>query len=208
VGAADGVRGGLADADVAHLARSDQLAEGTEGLLDGCVGVDAVLVVEVDDVDAQPLERAVDGLADVLRTAVVAAGAHAVVVELVAELGGQHDLVAALGQHAGEQPLVGQGAVDVGGVEEGDAQVEGAVQRGGRLGVVEGAVPGAHAHAAQALGGDGEALCSECAGVHDPILRRRRGVGGPGQRVSCTVSTPGSPEPSAQPPSAVHSQPA
>src|SRR3712207_8292110 len=41
-----------------------------DGLLDRRVGVDAVQVVEVDVVDAQPLERALDRAADVLGRAI------------------------------------------------------------------------------------------------------------------------------------------
>jgi hypothetical protein len=61
----------------------------------GTSRVDAVLVVEVDDVDAEPLQRRVAAGAHVLgrplmprKPPAVAASAH------VAELGGEHDLVA------------------------------------------------------------------------------------------------------------------
>ena len=39
----------------------------------GTFGIDAVLIEEVDRLDLQPLERAFDGLLDVLRAAVQAA---------------------------------------------------------------------------------------------------------------------------------------
>src|SRR6266536_3355709 len=47
VGAADRVRAGLGQADVAHLALGDQVGQGADGLLDGRVRVDPVLVVEI-----------------------------------------------------------------------------------------------------------------------------------------------------------------
>ena len=66
VRAADRVGRGLAEADVAHLALLDELAHRADRLLDRNVGVDAVLVVEVDVIGAQPLQRAVDRAAHVL----------------------------------------------------------------------------------------------------------------------------------------------
>ena len=54
------VRGrGLGQAEVAHLALLHQLGHGAHRLLDRRVGVDAVLVVEVDHLDAEPLQALV-----------------------------------------------------------------------------------------------------------------------------------------------------
>ena len=55
VRAADRLRRGLGQAEVAHLARLDELRHRADGLLDRHADVDAVLVVEVDVVDAEPL---------------------------------------------------------------------------------------------------------------------------------------------------------
>ena len=57
-------------------------------------------------------------------------------------------------------------AVHVGGVEQRDAEFERAVERRLRLSVVAGSVGLAHAHAAQALRGDGEAEAAEVHGSH------------------------------------------
>ena len=109
--------------------------EGADRVLDGSVRIDAVLVVEVDVVGAQPSERSLDRGADVGRTAVEmerttpGVGDHA-------ELGGQHHLVAAIGDGPTDQLLVGVGAVDLSGVDEGDSQVERPVDGPDRLGVV------------------------------------------------------------------------
>ena len=73
-------------------------------------------------INAQALERGVCGLSYVLRSAVDAEPA-AVGVSLVAELGGQHDLVPPAGDRSAHQPLVGERAVHVGGVQEVDARV-------------------------------------------------------------------------------------
>ena len=60
VGAADGCRPGLGQPDVQDLSLGHQFGEGADGVLDGSVRVDAVLVVEVDAVGSEPLQRALD----------------------------------------------------------------------------------------------------------------------------------------------------
>ena len=67
VGAADRVRAGLGQADVQDLALGDQLGQRADGLLDGRVRVDPVLVVEIDVIGAEPLQGALDRGADVGR---------------------------------------------------------------------------------------------------------------------------------------------
>ena len=69
---------------------------------------------------------------------------------------------------AAEQLLVGAGAhaVELGGVEERDAELEGSSDRGDALVVVAGAVGHRHAHRAEAEGGDFEAFFAEGALLH------------------------------------------
>ena len=87
----------------------------------------------------------------------------AVLAALDAELGGQHHLVPAAGDRLADQPLVGERAVHVGGVEEGDAEVQGAVDGPFGLLLVAGAVELAHPHAAEPLGRNGQAAQCPCA---------------------------------------------
>ena len=82
-----------------------------------------------------------------------------------AELRREDDVVAAVGDRGADKLLVLAGAVHVGGVEERDAELGGAVDRADRLLVVRGAVELRHAHAAEAEGGDVEAV-AERAVVH------------------------------------------
>ena len=99
----------------------------------GDVRIDAMLVVEVDRVDAEPLQRRVAGLAHVFRAS-VDAEERAIVAALVAELRGQHDRVAPVAHRAADQPLVRERAVHVGRVEEVDAEIQRAVDRRDRSG--------------------------------------------------------------------------
>jgi len=88
-----------------------------------------VVLVEIDDVGAQPLQRCIDGLVDVrARAARVGPVAH-----VAAELRRKHDAVAPACQHLTEEGLAtALAAVDVGGVEERDTGVEGCVHDGTR----------------------------------------------------------------------------
>ncbi|TVU13687.1 hypothetical protein EJB05_37107, partial [Eragrostis curvula] len=134
--------------------------------LDGHPFVDAVLVVEVDAVNAETLEAALACRAYVRR---VAADLALAVGEGEAELGGQLHLLphpALQSLHMGitwsifsANDLVGVGAVDVGGVEEGDAGGDGVVDERDhvRLGLGR-AVEGGHSHAAEALRRDLQTL--------------------------------------------------
>src|SRR5262249_8694097 len=69
---ADGRGRRLAQAEVADLPLPDQFCHRADSLFDGDFWIDAVLVVEVDVIDAQPPERGLAGLAHVLRPAVYA----------------------------------------------------------------------------------------------------------------------------------------
>jgi hypothetical protein len=70
VGAADGVDPRFGESDVADLALRDEFCERPDRLFDRRVRVDAMLVVEVDVVGAEPLERTFDRGANVGRAAV------------------------------------------------------------------------------------------------------------------------------------------
>src|SRR5206468_6891015 len=66
VSAADRRRRRLGESEVPHLARVDELFHRSDRLLDRRLIVDAMLVVEIDVVDAEPLEARVTGFAHVL----------------------------------------------------------------------------------------------------------------------------------------------
>ena len=160
---------------MAHLAGGDELGHRGHGLLDRGLEVDAVLVVEVDVVDAEALERRVARVPDVVA---VAADAEplALLAADVAELRRDDDLVAASDDRTADEPLVRQRAVHVGRVEERDAELESPVDGRDRLVVVSRAVELGHAHAAEPERGDGQSLCPECACVHASTLPARDGT--------------------------------
>ncbi len=118
-------------------------------------------VVQVDGVDAEPLERCLARLAYVGCAAAYLAACGFARKPHDAELRRDCDCVAPAIDGLPDELFVGERSVHVGGVEERDAEVERAVDRCGRLGVIPGAVEIAHAHAAETLSGNGEAGASE-----------------------------------------------
>jgi hypothetical protein len=134
---------------MAHLPGRDELPHRTGDVLDRHLRVHPVLVEQVDRLDAQPLQRGVGDLDDVLRAA-VQAGLAALGVEPEPELGGDHHLLPERRQCLADRFLVHERAVDLGGVEEGDPPLDGrADHRDAVLAVGGRAEPGTDAHAAE-----------------------------------------------------------
>lgn len=167
----------LGQAEEPDLALLHQPGHGPDRLLDRRVGIDAVEVVEVDVIDAEPLQAAVDGATDVSGAAVrLQPGPLGVVVD--AELGGDEGPVAAVLQRLADQHLVGVGPVHLGGVEEGHAQLERPVDDLDGLRLVGAAVEGAHAHAAEADGGNFGTVAAQATGLHGAHPSRLSAEGG------------------------------
>jgi hypothetical protein len=154
VSAADRGETGLRQPDVAHFARGDELRQGADGVLDGRLRIDAVLVVQIDVIGAQPLQGTFDGDADVRRATVEDAGAGPGVRD-EAELCGQHHALAAVLDGSADKFLVGVRTVDLRGVEVRDAEVQRAVDGANRLGVAAGSdvVIARHRHGAESYAG-------------------------------------------------------
>jgi hypothetical protein len=105
VGPADGLGAGLGKTDVLDLPFRHELRKCADSVLDRGAGVDAVLVVEVDVLGVEPLQRACDRGADVGGAAVELAGTAAGVGDK-AEFRSEDDLLAMTLQRPAEQLLV------------------------------------------------------------------------------------------------------
>ena len=178
VRAADGLRIGFRQAERAHLALLDQALHRADRVLDRRVRVDAVLVVEVDDVDAQALEARLAGLHHVVRACRRRPACRRrsfTWPNLVATIALRAP--AAL-ERLAEQRLVVAPAVHVGRVEEVDALVERVVDHADRLVVVGVAVDARHRHQAQAEGRDLEAALAQLTLLHPILLRTSRSIPG------------------------------
>jgi len=182
-GVGDHPAGEVGVADVADLARRDQVVEGREGLLDRGHRVRGVQLVQVDVVGLEPGERLLHGGPDVAAPA-LRAGRRAIphIGALVPPLGGEHHLVAAALERLAERALrTAVLAVGVGGVEQRDALVERRADHRVRLRRVEAAT---EVVAAEAYHRDEQAGITQGSIAHTPIIRRAaaRGRGGTRQR--------------------------
>ena len=123
-----------------------------------------MVVVEVDAIGPEPVERRPDRAAHVVGRAVRAL-AH-----VVTELRRQHDTVASALQQLAEEALAAAAvAVDVGRVEERDARVEGRVDDLARPLEVD---PAAEVVAPEADSGDDEVRAVELLAEHPTIVDR------------------------------------
>ena len=152
VGPADRVGGCFGEPEVSDLPGVDELLDRPGDVLDRHIRVDAVLVVEVDVVGAQPAQRTLDGAADARRIAAQATGQDTVLLERKPELGGDDNLVAVRLEGLTDDVLVGERPVHLGGVEERDAELDGTSDDGDAVGSFggRGVVGAGHAHAAEA----------------------------------------------------------
>src|SRR3954452_3425808 len=110
-------------AEVADLARLDDVVQCFHRLLDRAVRIEAVDLVEVDVVGVETFQRRVDLLQDRFPRQPLSART---VVHLAEHLGGQHDVLpprVALDRPA-DDLLRGPRLIDVGGVPEGDAELD------------------------------------------------------------------------------------
>lgn len=176
VGPADGVRTGFAESEVPNFARGDQFADHAGDLLDRHGRVDAVLVEDVEVVGAEVAQAVVGDFADALGTAVECLALPLVLRHVEAELGREHDVVAEALHRLAEQLLVrsGPAAVELGGVEEGDAELVSPLDGGDTTLGIGVAVRHRHAHRSESDRRHLEALAAEFADVHQLLLLEKQ----------------------------------
>ena len=108
---------------------SHELVERFEGLVDRGLGIGVVLVVQIDAVGAEPAQAGLAAIDDPLPQHARRVG---LILRAGQELGGDHDLVPPAAEGGAEKLLRLAAAVHLGGVEVGDAGVEGGVDDGRR----------------------------------------------------------------------------
>src|SRR6476660_6305268 len=157
----------LGHAEMLDLAFGDQVADGSGDIFDRHVGIDAMLVQQIDDLNTQSLQRSLGGLADGVPMAAQAGVRLGRWIDCKAELGRNSDLVAHVAQSFADNLLVGKGTIDFGGIEEGDAQIDCRSDQRDALYVGERvAVSGIQAHAAETYFGDFKTVGSQLPRLH------------------------------------------
>jgi hypothetical protein len=114
---------------MAHLALAHQLRHRAHRLLDRRVGVDTVLIIKIDGLDAEAAQAGLARRAHVFRPA-IDAEEGAVRAAHIAELGRKHDTIPLALDGAADQLLIAPHAVHIRGVEKRDAEIESAVNGG------------------------------------------------------------------------------
>ena len=131
-----------------------------------------MLLVEVDVVGLQPLQAGLDRGHDVAPRGALFG---AVIAHRLGVFGRQHDVLAAVAEHFAQHGLgAAHAGIDVGGIEQRDAEVDRLVDhlaRGFEIGAL------AEIVAAEADGGDTQAGAAEIANLHGSILWSGREAG-------------------------------
>ena len=123
---ADRLRPGLRQSEVLDLACLDQVLDRAGDVLDRHLRIDAMLV---EQIDRSVLSRLSEASATALmcsgRLLSPAAALAGRQIDVEAELGRDHHLVTDGRERLADQFLVGERAIDLGGIEEGDAALDG-----------------------------------------------------------------------------------
>src|SRR5215475_2410617 len=156
----------LRETKIADLPLLHELRHRAHGVFNRRVGIDAMLVIKIDVIDAQSLEAGFAASPHVLRLPVHAACLGISGVGHDVKLHGQHHFVSLSLDRLPDQHLVLVRAVDIGCVEKGHAEFDGSVNGGDGFLFVSAAIKLRHAHAAQAKGRYFETTAAEFARFH------------------------------------------
>src|SRR5208282_3180429 len=158
--------GRFGQAEVAHFPFMDKLGHGTDRFLDGRFGINAVLIIKIDDINAEPLEAGFATGADVLGLAAHAAHVRVGAVAHDAVLGGQKDFLAAVANGLADEDFIVAVTINVGGIQEVHAEFDGAMNGGNGFDVIPGAIKFGHAHAAKPHGRNERSGVTKFAELH------------------------------------------
>src|SRR5258707_15796003 len=106
LGAANSLRGSLGQAEVAHLARAYELGHGTDCLFDRDIGIDAMLIIEIDHIDAEPFQAGVARRAHIRSASVDATYVGVGLAAKDAKFRGQKNFVAKTANRSANQNFV------------------------------------------------------------------------------------------------------
>src|SRR5579875_2435153 len=109
--AAERLDPGLRHTETFDLALGDQLPHGAGDIFDRHVRIDAVLVEQIDRLDAQAPEGSLDGAADVIGPAADAPVLPGARIDVETELGGDDDPLAVGPQCLADDLLVHEGTI-------------------------------------------------------------------------------------------------
>src|ERR1700732_1492254 len=153
VSAPDRLRSRFGESEPTNFTLFDQAGHCAHCLFDGHVGIDPMLIVEINRCNAKAPQARLAGLLHIFRPPIDAKERSAWPAN-VAKLGSNNHLMAALFNCPAHQFLVSAGAVHIGRVEQGNAAIDGMLYCGDRFVVVRFAIKLRHTHTAKSHGGD------------------------------------------------------
>jgi hypothetical protein len=124
MGTPDRGRRGLGQSQVSDLAGFDKFGHRTHSVFDRSFGVDAVLIVQIDMIDAEPLQRGIARASDILRLSANRPGIGVFFRSDVRKLRGQKYFVAAATDCFPDKLFVVADPINVCRIEEVDSEVE------------------------------------------------------------------------------------
>src|SRR5258708_27931768 len=127
---------GVGQTEKAYLALLDQLTYRPGHLLHRHFWIDTVLIQQVNVIGLQSLERAFDGLTEILRPARCFGADLLSVLEPKAKFGGDDHLVAPVLERPAGQLLAGGGTIALGRIEEAASDPDGTFQCSDRFVVI------------------------------------------------------------------------
>src|SRR5215207_8329191 len=137
--APDGAGPRFAQAEITNLALPNEPGHGSDGIFNRHVRVDAMDVIEIDDIDPHAFQAGLTGNRDVIRSAVHSAALPVRPAD-VTELGGNEIFVPPSFDGLADELLVDAGRVGIGRIQHIDAKLRGAMDSCYRLHIVGNAV--------------------------------------------------------------------
>src|SRR5579859_2850769 len=126
----EAIDAGLGKPQVAHLTRLDEFRHCPDSIFYRDIGIDAMLVIEVDMLDAQTRQRLIAAGFDVFGAT---ARSHAPIIASQPELGCQDHTVAPVSDGAPDEAFIVSIAIDIGRIKKEYAQINSALDGGDGL---------------------------------------------------------------------------
>src|SRR6266536_1819997 len=146
---ANGLCAGFGQTEKAHFAFAYQVRHRANCFFDRCIWINSMLIVKIDYIHTEPAQTSFACLTDVIRFAADPAKFQCGRVPENSKLCRNNDLFMAPSKGAPKQLLVRMRAVHIGGVEECDSELQGAINCSQRFLFVSSAVKIRHSHATE-----------------------------------------------------------
>ena len=121
--------------DIAYLAGRNQISHGSDCFFERHPGINTVLIVEIDMINPEPLQRTLTGRTDILRPAAYTGYGRPASISRCStahdtELGGYDHLAAPSPDRSADQLFIGKRALHIRGIKKVHPHFQGTMDRG------------------------------------------------------------------------------